>query len=82
MRALGGDGACRPPPPIPGLTRGDEAVEVPDEGTEAGPAAGLVVHTLRNERGQLRPLWCGELEVALVEIQLLGGGRRGCWGWL
>lgn len=79
---MGGRSLSAPKHTIPGLTRGDEAVEVPDEGAEAGPAAGLVVHTLRNERGQLRPLWCGELEVALVEIQLLGGGRRGCWGWL
>lgn len=66
------------PPAVPAPTGADEAVEVADEGAEAGPALRVVIQALRHQRRQLRPLGRRELPAAPVEFQLLGEtGRAG-----
>ena len=51
-------------------------MEVPDDGPEGGPEAGLVVHAAGDQVGQLRPLGGGELQPVRVEHVLLWN-RRG-----
>ena len=57
-------------------------MEVPDDGPEGGPEAGLVVHAAGDQVGQLGPLGCRELQPFGVEHVLLWnqwGDNNICW---